>query len=439
MSRVPNARASKVGPLLLLTGILVVFSSTDRVGAQDVPAPPDSSNAVLRVFLDCQTFQCEEEYVRQRVTYVDYVRDPSDANVHVLVTTQGTGGGGTEFTLTFLGRERFRGRRDTLIYVSSERDTREETRRGVVRVYEAGLMPFVSQTPLLGRIDVSVGAGRGGERRTTPEEDPWDYWVYEVGVSGFFNGEQQQDRLNLSGNVSANRTTREWKIDLDGGARYSESNFEVEGETITDVQRNYDVGALVVRSLSEHWSIGGSANVRHSTFRNVDLSVRASPAIEYNVFPYSVSTRRQLRILYELQPVHYDYERKTIFERTSETRLEESLEATLELNETWGSVETSVEASHYFYDLSRNNLQVSANLNLRIVRGLSLNLFGNLSVIQNQLNLPAGEATKEEILLRRRELATDYRYFGRIGLSYTFGSIYNNVVNPRFGGGGGDR
>jgi hypothetical protein len=23
------------------------------------------------------------------------------------------------------------------------------------------------------------------------------------------------------------------------------------------------------------------------------------------------------------------------------------------------------------------------------------------------------------------------------GISYTFGSIYNNVVNPRFGGGGG--
>jgi hypothetical protein len=27
---------------------------------------------------------------------------------------------------------------------------------------------------------------------------------------------------------------------------------------------------------------------------------------------------------------------------------------------------------------------------------------------------------------------TSYRYYSAIGVSYTFGSIYNNVVNPRF-------
>jgi len=41
-------------------------------------------------------------------------------------------------------------------------------------------------------------------------------------------------------------------------------------------------------------------------------------------------------------------------------------------------------------------------------------------------------ASLEEILLRRRELETSYYYYFSIGLSYTFGSIYNNVVNPRF-------
>lgn len=419
---------------LLVSAVSVLAIDVPSAGAQDVDdpgSPTDTSEAPIRVYLDCQTFRCEEEFVRRQVTFVDYVRNRQDANVHVLVTTQESGSG-TVFTLNFIGRDDFAGRSDTLSYSASNTDTREEIRRGMIRVYQAGLMPYVSQTPLVHRFDLSVGEDEESGQRTTPEEDPWNYWVYELGVSGYFNGEQQQDRLNLSGNVSAERTTHTWKIDLGGRASYNESNFDVEGETITNVQRNYNADALVVRSLGEHWSVGGSAEARHSTFSNMDLSLSAAPALEYNVFPFSVSTRRQLRFLYSVQPVYYDYDRRTIFQRWSEFRVEESLEVILEMNETWGSVNTSVEASHYFFDFSKNRLQVSANVDLRIVRGLSLSLFGNVSVIQNQLNLPAGDATTEEVLLRRRELATDYRYFGRIGLSYTFGSIYNNIVNPRF-------
>jgi len=41
------------------------------------------------------------------------------------------------------------------------------------------------------------------------------------------------------------------------------------------------------------------------------------------------------------------------------------------------------------------------------------------------------------VLLRLRELETQFEYFTSFGLTYTFGSIYNNVVNPRFGNSGG--
>ena len=32
----------------------------------------------------------------------------------------------------------------------------------------------------------------------------------------------------------------------------------------------------------------------------------------------------------------------------------------------------------------------------------------------------------------RRELLTGHQYEAGLGLSYTFGSIFSNVVNPRF-------
>jgi hypothetical protein len=61
-----------------------------------------------------------------------------------------------------------------------------------------------------------------------------------------------------------------------------------------------------------------------------------------------------------------------------------------------------------------------------------VNFGGSAARIRDQLYLRAGEATDEEILLRRRQLATSYRYSMFVGVGYTFGSIFNNIVNPRF-------
>ena len=46
-----------------------------------------------------------------------------------------------------------------------------------------------------------------------------------------------------------------------------------------------------------------------------------------------------------------------------------------------------------------------------------------------------GGASLEEVLLQRRQLETTYNYFFQVGFSYSFGSIFSNVVNPRFGSG----
>jgi hypothetical protein len=74
---------------------------------------------------------------------------------------------------------------------------------------------------------------------------------------------------------------------------------------------------------------------------------------------------------------------------------------------------------------------------LRLIRGLNINLNGSYSRIHDQLSLARSDASFEEILLRRKEIATTYNYYFSVGLSYTFGSTKSNVVNPRFGTGGG--
>ena len=67
-----------------------------------------------------------------------------------------------------------------------------------------------------------------------------------------------------------------------------------------------------------------------------------------------------------------------------------------------------------------------------------MNVNGFYARIRDQLYLPAGSASTAEILLRQRQLETSYNYFVSFGFSYQFGSIFNNIVNPRFGNSGGE-
>ena len=57
----------------------------------------------------------------------------------------------------------------------------------------------------------------------------------------------------------------------------------------------------------------------------------------------------------------------------------------------------------------------------------------NASRIRDQLSLPARGATDEEVLLRLRQLQSGYEYNVGVGVTYTFGSIFSSIVNPRFG------
>src|SRR5262245_27663895 len=70
------------------------------------PVPVQAPAVRLRVFLDCD---CFADFLRTEIQFVDFVRDPKDADVQVLSTTSDTGGGGQEVVLRFVGLARFAG------------------------------------------------------------------------------------------------------------------------------------------------------------------------------------------------------------------------------------------------------------------------------------------------------------------------------------------
>ena len=189
---------------------------------------------------------------------------------------------------------------------------------------------------------------------------------------------------------------------------------------------------LFVKSLGDHWSAGFRWDLGSSTRENFGFRTDFLPSIEYDIFPYSEATHRQLRILYSAGYQFNNYIDTTIFNKVKEGLFLEVLNIAFQVQKKWGSINLGLIGTNYFHDFSKNRLELFSSVNIRIFKGLSLQINGGVAHINDQLNLKKGDISEAERLLQLRELATKYRVEGGIEITYTFGSIYNNVVNPRF-------
>ena len=419
---------------MLLAGVLLLLAAPAARAQQDTSTaarPP-----AIRVFLDCQWF-CDQDYLQTEIPWVRYVRDRSDADVHVLVTRLGTGGGGQAYTVDLVGRRAFATRHDTLEFVAEPGSADDAVRSGLTRTIALGLVPFAARTAEAAGLRVTYEEPADANTVVSAADDPWNAWVYRVGASGSFESESQQRQMNVRGDVSARRITAEWKLGLSADGFTSTDRYELDDGTVTNHSSRYGAGAVVVKSFGPHWGAGAQTSVRSSTYDNLHLAVRTAPAVEYSLFPYAEATRRQLTLQYSVGVSHFQYREETIFDRMQETRPTQAFVAGYDVQQPWGSADATLQASNYLDDFSKHSIRFDGSLDLRIVRGLSLSLDGSASLVRDQLSLVKRDATDEEILLRRRALATSYRYSARVGLSYTFGSIFSSVVNPRFGDGPG--
>jgi hypothetical protein len=411
--------------------VLICLISASNSYSQEKPLEIEElKKSAPKVFIDCDS--CDIDYIRTEITFVNYVWDRQEADVHILITTQSTGSQGREYTIAFIGQKDYADLQNTLKFFSNATDTEDEIRQGLAQTLRLGLGPYVARTPMAKGISFLLKE----EVKPTAVEDKWNFWVFNIGFYSDFYGEEQRKSTFLSGNLSANRITPASKLRMGLDIDYEKDIYEVDGGTISKISEDRNFDGLYVRSISQHWSVGGWVSLSSSTYRNIDFAYSIHPAIEYNFFPYSMSTRRQLRVLYKIGYGSFRYREETLYGKTSENLFNEALSITLDLNEPWGTAEFSLEGSHYFHDLNKNRLEVSCELSLRIYKGLSLDIEGSYEKIRDQLSLPREGASLEEILLRQRELASGYRYSIEIGLSFRFGSLFSNVVNPRFGDGG---
>ncbi|MCW3071209.1 MAG: hypothetical protein JWO44_1099 [Bacteroidetes bacterium] len=396
--------------------------------------PADSlpmKEGVLNIFINCSS--CYEDFVRTEITFVNYVRDKQSADVDLFITSQMTGVGYTKYTLCFIGLKRFKLISDTLIYISKAGNVEDDTRRDLIKVIKMGLMRYVSHSSFAPHIQIGMDELQDTAIVTI---DKWKSWVINTALAANIDGERSALNQNYGGSLSVNKTTEKVKIDMGINMDYSASRFISDNDTTTTFTDAKQAYAGYIRSINKHWSCGVFGKTGSATYNNQRFYLSGAPVVEYNFFPYSKSQQKSFTVGWLISANHYEYTDTTIYDMIKENVFQNVLNISLVVNQPWGSAGFSASGSHYFNDLKKNHLSVSVNTDLRVFKGFYFNIYAGYVMVHDQLSLAKGGASRDEQLLHRREVATSYIFSMSTGITYRFGSKYNNVVNPRISTGG---
>jgi hypothetical protein len=427
------ARVAAVSALALIPGA--------AAEAQD-PTPPavdTTQNAAIRAYLDCNENGCDHDFIKTEMKWINWMRDRLDADFHILVTTEQTGAGGRRYTVLGIGQRAYAGKGDTLTFVSNPNDASDAIRTALMQTIGKLLVSHAAKGPLGPALSISYKAPEGGTAQSGAPTDKWDFWTFSISGNGFMDGESRQSFKEMWSDLSGNRTTEAWKIRINLNTSLGTSRFTYDTGTppveVVDKQtrRASNVSAMAVKSFGEHWSFGARGIASSTVYNNLKLATQVSAAAEWDLFPYKDFTRKRLAVLYTIGVRDLNYNDTTIYDKMEETRPVHTLDATLAARQKWGDANVTLFGSQYLDEFKYYNLGIRGGVDVQLGKGLSFEINGQLSRVRNQLYLAKAGETQSEVLQRLRALQTNYRYFTFFGIRYQFGSIFNSVVNPRFG------
>ncbi|PKQ46837.1 hypothetical protein [Confluentibacter flavum] len=405
---------------LLLT--IIIFCFAFQSFSQD-------SNSTVRVFLDCDF--CDNTYIKQNLNNVEFVRDQNFADVHLFFVRQINGSGGSLYDIDFIGKNELEYLSDKISFSTDSNMTNDDVRNRILNFIKLGLVRYWLKREQTDVVTITVNK-REGQGEEEVVDDPWNYWVFELNARGDIDGEQQRKQLDVDFSASAKRVTEQNKFSIRASYSENKSTFNYENEEINAIRQSKDIRISDVISIGGNWSVGAFGRIGSSVYSNQDFYWELKPAIEFNFFDYSKSAEKQLVLSYRNGMIYNEYIETSVFAKDDEHLWEHEVILGGTVNKRWGNIFAEASFEQYLNDTTLNAFRFYLGTSIRVFKGFNLNINGNYRIVSNQINLPAGDVSLEELLLRQQQLASGFEYSLRIGISYSFGSIYNTIVNPRF-------
>ena len=313
--------------------------------------------------------------------------------------------------------------------------TEIQERDGLLKTLKMGLIPYlIGITKLSERLQIIYEEDLNDYDLITknPDDDPWNYWLFNIGGDLSFSKQELQSQKEFGSNFDLNRITEKIKFKSDLDYNRVVQEFNDDGFVIFSRITLIDSDVDLVYSLGPKWSFGIFSGYTKSTYTNIDAQLKFNLGLEYNIFKWDKSDKKVFSLAYLLGYKYNDYIEETIFNRKYEDIYQHNLRLYFLKRQNWGNIEAIAGISSFLNDFSVNRLQFELEGSFRLSKIISL--FGNINLesIHDQVFLSKSSLNTEDLLLMQRQLPTDFSLSVDFGIELTFGSIYNNVVNPRF-------
>lgn len=410
--------------LILSLGLLL------QVQGQTTTKLPSS----LSVFLDCSNGgSCYLDFIRQELSILTFVRDRTDADVQIMITNQNNSNGGTVSNLILVGRNSYTALSDTVSYYIDPNLTEDDMRNLLAKNIKNALFPFLKQTEIGKAIEITLPS-REDLGLDTIAKDPWDFWVFQLGINGYSDGNENYFNVNGSGYFSINRETEKSRTVGYFNVYLSKQEYKDNGTTYSYDFQSYTSELNHSVKLNQHLAVGISNFYMNSIFSNYKHRFSSQPRFEYSIFPYKDFNTKRLILGIEIGPQYQHYMDTTIYLKTKETLLQQNLSLISSFTKPWGSINVGFFWSNYFHDLSKNQFSINGAVSTRLFKGLNLSIWGNYSFVHDQINIRKGDIPVDQLLVKNKELLSSFNFNVGMGVSYRFGSKNNNQVFPSFKG-----
>lgn len=405
--------------------LLVFFLTFNQLSAHSSTNNSSLSKDRLKVYVDEN--ELDFNYLREAIDFADFVNDPATAHVHILIVEEQNGSGGSKYSIWFNSRKVESISDYTLSVSVIANETQHNIRTKITETIIKGLLPFVNEIP--NGEEYQLTYKKINSEEALQPADKWNNWVFKLTSSGGIEYEENRSGYDYSLYLKADKVTEKIKIN-----NYIYLDNEVISYKGVDYEYRYSYKyafSKVVWSLSDHWSTGLTVYGYQSTYHNTNLSLAAMQAFEYNVFPWKESNKRFLTVAYAV-----GYQSLGFFEKNYRGNMNERsplhrLYVEGGTIQPWGEISLDITGSQYLNDLSLYNLSFGADFSFRIVKGLSLTVSLLAESIHDQVYIPESVYSLEEVISGALKLPSTYELGASLGITYQFGSIYNNIVNRR--------